>query len=105
MKQRSSCAASAAATKTPSAGTTANRRPGQTARPWVGIRTIKDHPSDVEPPLSAKAVTWKPPPGDQEEQAKAWYDEPTRARSRLLETENLRLKKLLREHGISWNPW
>jgi hypothetical protein len=41
---------------------------------------------------------------DQEEQAKAWYDEPTRARSRLLETENLRLKRLLRENGISWDP-
>ncbi|KAK3294521.1 uncharacterized protein B0H64DRAFT_400910 [Chaetomium fimeti] len=41
---------------------------------------------------------------DQEEQAKAWYDEPTRARSRLLETENVRLKRLLRENGISWDP-
>ncbi|EAQ87761.1 hypothetical protein CHGG_04380 [Chaetomium globosum CBS 148.51] len=41
---------------------------------------------------------------DQEEQAKAWYDEPTRARNRLLEAENLRLKKLLRENGISWDP-
>ncbi|KAK4033817.1 hypothetical protein C8A01DRAFT_39703 [Parachaetomium inaequale] len=41
---------------------------------------------------------------DQEEQAKAWYDEPTRARNRHLEAENLRLKKLLRENGISWDP-
>lgn len=41
---------------------------------------------------------------DQEEQAKAWYDEPTRAHNRLLEVENLRLKRLLRENGISWDP-
>jgi hypothetical protein len=40
---------------------------------------------------------------DQEDQAKAWYDEPTRAHNRLLEAENLRLKKLLRENGISWD--
>jgi hypothetical protein len=41
---------------------------------------------------------------DQEEQAKAWYDEPTRALNRKLVDENLRLKKLLRENGISWDP-
>ena len=41
---------------------------------------------------------------DQEELAKAWYDEPTRALNRQLADENLRLKKLLRENGISWDP-
>ncbi|KAG7287590.1 hypothetical protein NEMBOFW57_007102 [Staphylotrichum longicolle] len=41
---------------------------------------------------------------DQEELAKAWYDEPTRALNRQLVDENLRLKKLLRENGISWSP-
>ncbi|KAK4125596.1 hypothetical protein N657DRAFT_271933 [Parathielavia appendiculata] len=41
---------------------------------------------------------------DQEEQAKAWYDEPTRALNRKLVEENRQLKKLLREHGISWDP-
>ncbi|KAL2153484.1 hypothetical protein VTH82DRAFT_4639 [Thermothelomyces myriococcoides] len=41
---------------------------------------------------------------DQEEQAKAWYDEPTRALNRELMSENLRLKRLLRENGISWDP-
>ncbi|KAL2143621.1 hypothetical protein VTI28DRAFT_10206 [Corynascus sepedonium] len=41
---------------------------------------------------------------DQEEQAKAWYDEPTRALNRELVSENLRLKRLLRENGISWDP-
>ncbi|KAK3905640.1 hypothetical protein C8A05DRAFT_30523 [Staphylotrichum tortipilum] len=40
---------------------------------------------------------------DQEDLAKAWYDEPTRALNRQLVGENLRLKKLLREHGISWD--
>jgi hypothetical protein len=41
---------------------------------------------------------------DQEEQAKAWYNAPTRALNRQLQDENLRLKKLLRENGISWDP-
>jgi hypothetical protein len=40
---------------------------------------------------------------DQEDQAKAWYDESTRALNRLLLEENLRLKRLLREAGIPWD--
>ncbi|KAL1838099.1 hypothetical protein VTJ49DRAFT_3030 [Mycothermus thermophilus] len=40
---------------------------------------------------------------DQEDQAKAWYDEPTRVLNRKLQDENLRLKRLLRENGISWD--
>jgi len=41
---------------------------------------------------------------DQEEQAEAWYNHPLRVQNRLLLEENLRLKKLLRENGISWDP-
>lgn len=40
---------------------------------------------------------------DQEEQAEAWYNHPVRTQNRQLADENMRLKKLLRENGISWN--
>lgn len=41
---------------------------------------------------------------DQEEQAEAWYNQPVRNQNRQLADENMRLKKLLRENGISWDP-
>ncbi|KAL2259823.1 hypothetical protein VTK26DRAFT_6364 [Humicola hyalothermophila] len=41
---------------------------------------------------------------DQEEQAEAWYNHPVRAQNRRLVEENMRLKRLLRENGISWDP-
>ncbi|EOO01156.1 hypothetical protein UCRPA7_3372 [Phaeoacremonium minimum UCRPA7] len=41
---------------------------------------------------------------DQEEQAEAWYNQPLRVKNRNLEDENMRLKRLLREHGIAWSP-
>lgn len=41
---------------------------------------------------------------DQEEQAEAWYNHPVRVQNRQLLDENMRLKKLLRENGISWDP-
>lgn len=40
---------------------------------------------------------------DQEEQAELRYNAPLRQQNRQLEDENLRLKRLLREHGIPWN--
>ncbi|KAK0744826.1 hypothetical protein B0T21DRAFT_407902 [Apiosordaria backusii] len=40
---------------------------------------------------------------DQEEQAEAWYNNPVRQENRRLAEENLRLKKMLRENGISWD--
>lgn len=40
---------------------------------------------------------------DQEDQAEARYNVPLHAQNQLLETENLRLKRLLREAGIPWN--
>ncbi|KAK4199985.1 hypothetical protein QBC40DRAFT_77042 [Triangularia verruculosa] len=40
---------------------------------------------------------------DQQEQAEAWYNNPARQENRRLAEENLRLKKLLRESGISWD--
>ncbi|KAK4172159.1 hypothetical protein QBC36DRAFT_80093 [Triangularia setosa] len=40
---------------------------------------------------------------DQEEQAEAWYNNPARQESGRLAEENLRLKKMLRENGISWD--
>ena len=41
---------------------------------------------------------------DQEEQAEAWYNHPVRVQNRRLLEENMRLKRLLRENGISWDP-
>lgn len=41
---------------------------------------------------------------DQEEQAEAWYNSPLRVKNRNLEDENMRLKRLLREHGVAWSP-
>ncbi|KXJ88279.1 hypothetical protein Micbo1qcDRAFT_138668 [Microdochium bolleyi] len=38
------------------------------------------------------------------EQAEAYYNQPLRARNRELQDENLALKRLLRENGISWLP-
>lgn len=40
---------------------------------------------------------------DQEEQAELRYNAPLRTQNRQLEDENLRLKRLLRDHGIPWN--
>ncbi|KAK0665607.1 hypothetical protein QBC41DRAFT_11599 [Cercophora samala] len=40
---------------------------------------------------------------DHEEQTEAWYNNPARQENRRLAEENLRLKKLLRENGISWD--
>lgn len=40
---------------------------------------------------------------DQEEQAEIRYNAPLRTQNRLLDDENMRLKRLLREHGIPWN--
>lgn len=40
---------------------------------------------------------------DNEEQVEAWYNNPARQENRRLAEENLRLKKLLRENGISWD--
>lgn len=40
---------------------------------------------------------------DQEEQAESRYNAPLRVQNRQLEEENLRLKRLLREHSIPWN--
>ncbi|KAI1496640.1 hypothetical protein F5X99DRAFT_399691 [Biscogniauxia marginata] len=39
---------------------------------------------------------------DQAEQAELYYNHPLRAKTRRLEDENLALKRLLRENGISW---
>ncbi|KAI0105326.1 hypothetical protein GGR51DRAFT_198804 [Nemania sp. FL0031] len=39
---------------------------------------------------------------DQADQAELYYNQPLRAKNRRLEDENLTLKRLLREHGISW---
>ncbi|KAK3306780.1 uncharacterized protein B0T15DRAFT_152532 [Chaetomium strumarium] len=41
---------------------------------------------------------------DQEEQAEAWCNHPAQVQNKQLLAENLRLKKLLRENGISWDP-
>ncbi|TPX15942.1 uncharacterized protein E0L32_000276 [Thyridium curvatum] len=41
---------------------------------------------------------------DQDEQAKIAYNEPLRLKNKELEDENMRLKKLLREHGVPWSP-
>ncbi|KAL2015661.1 hypothetical protein VTK56DRAFT_5060 [Thermocarpiscus australiensis] len=41
---------------------------------------------------------------DQEDEAEAWYNHPIRVQNRRLMEENMRLKRLLREHGVSWNP-
>lgn len=41
---------------------------------------------------------------DQEDQAEAWYNHPVRVQNRQLVAENTRLKRLLRENGISWDP-
>ncbi|KAK3295135.1 uncharacterized protein B0H64DRAFT_394344 [Chaetomium fimeti] len=44
-------------------------RPSSSTPQASGKRSRRngDHPADEEPPLSAKAVTWKPPPGSWEE--------------------------------------
>ncbi|KAH8156598.1 hypothetical protein CIB48_g11653 [Xylaria polymorpha] len=39
---------------------------------------------------------------DQSDQAELYYNQPLRAKNRRLEDENLNLKRMLREHGISW---
>ncbi|KAI3317071.1 hypothetical protein HD806DRAFT_527358 [Xylariaceae sp. AK1471] len=39
---------------------------------------------------------------DQTDQAELYYNQPLRAKNRRLEDENHSLKRLLREHGISW---
>ena len=41
---------------------------------------------------------------DQLDEAEAWYNDPLRTRNRQLEDENVQLKRLLRENGISWSP-
>jgi hypothetical protein len=41
---------------------------------------------------------------DREDLAEIYYDQPTQAKNRTLEEENQRLKRLLRENGISWSP-
>ncbi|KAK3390073.1 hypothetical protein B0H63DRAFT_106792 [Podospora didyma] len=40
---------------------------------------------------------------DQQEAAKAWYNDPLRVQHRQLLDENMELKKLLRKNGISWS--
>lgn len=40
---------------------------------------------------------------DQEEQSEILYNAPLRNKNRLLEDENMHLKRLLREHGIPWS--
>ncbi|KAF3766985.1 hypothetical protein M406DRAFT_355424 [Cryphonectria parasitica EP155] len=40
---------------------------------------------------------------DQQDQAEARYNAPLRSHNRQLEDENMRLKRLLREHGIPWS--
>ncbi|KAK3688273.1 hypothetical protein B0T22DRAFT_439830 [Podospora appendiculata] len=41
---------------------------------------------------------------DQLDRAESWYNEPLRTQNKELMDENMRLKKLLRENGISWSP-
>ncbi|KAK3987561.1 hypothetical protein QBC44DRAFT_117504 [Cladorrhinum sp. PSN332] len=41
---------------------------------------------------------------DQQDEAEFLYNRPLREQKQQLEDENLRLKKLLRENGISWSP-
>ncbi|KAL3955500.1 hypothetical protein ACCO45_011063 [Purpureocillium lilacinum] len=41
---------------------------------------------------------------DKEDQAKASYEFPLRRANQELSEENLRLKRILRENGISWSP-
>lgn len=41
---------------------------------------------------------------DREDLAEIYYDQPTMAKNRSLEEENMKLKRLLRENGISWSP-
>ncbi|KAH6618156.1 hypothetical protein B0J18DRAFT_436655 [Chaetomium sp. MPI-SDFR-AT-0129] len=52
----------AAALKTKKRG-----RPTSATPQAAGKRSRRDHPVDSEPPASAKAVTWKPPPGSWED--------------------------------------
>ncbi|KAK4111433.1 hypothetical protein N656DRAFT_790496 [Canariomyces notabilis] len=45
-------------------------RPSSSSTPQPGSKRSKrngDHPADSEPPLSARAATWKPPPGSWED--------------------------------------
>lgn len=41
---------------------------------------------------------------DREDQAKAAYNQPLRRENQSLSEENMRLKRILRENGISWSP-
>lgn len=41
---------------------------------------------------------------DKEDVAEAYYNQPLRAQNRVLNEENLRLKKLLLQHRVSWSP-
>ncbi|QPG94741.1 hypothetical protein C2857_006879 [Epichloe festucae Fl1] len=41
---------------------------------------------------------------DREDQAKASYNHPLRRTNQVLSEENMRLKRILRENGISWSP-
>ncbi|EEY14987.1 conserved hypothetical protein [Verticillium alfalfae VaMs.102] len=41
---------------------------------------------------------------DKEDTAEAYYNQPLRQKHRILADENLRLKRLLRENGITWSP-
>ncbi|KAG6109738.1 hypothetical protein E4U14_003111 [Claviceps sp. LM454 group G7] len=41
---------------------------------------------------------------DREDQAKASYNHPLRQSNHVLSEENMRLKRILRENGISWSP-
>ncbi|KAK2592418.1 hypothetical protein QQS21_009870 [Conoideocrella luteorostrata] len=41
---------------------------------------------------------------DREDQAKASYHHPLRRTTQVLDEENMRLKRILRENGISWSP-
>lgn len=41
---------------------------------------------------------------DQADQAEEYYDNPVRTQNRALLEENMKLKRLLRTHGISWSP-
>ncbi|KAG6099309.1 hypothetical protein E4U30_006798 [Claviceps sp. LM220 group G6] len=52
--------------------------------------------------LSMSAYPWEC--RDREDQAKASYNHPLRRTNHVLSEENMRLKRLLRENGISWSP-
>lgn len=54
-------------------------------------------------PQAAMAAVFPWDGRDQEEQAELRHNAPLRVQKRQLEDENMRLKRLLREHGIPWN--